>query len=82
MRRGDSGNPFRKRIPAVRLSADQADRQGRVSRLALDTLGPADAIAFLNAHDDGLGGRPLDLAIASTDGFAAVERALALRRPT
>jgi uncharacterized protein (DUF2384 family) len=73
---------FRKRVSAPRLAPDQAARQGRVSRLAFETLRRPDAvIAFLNTHDDALGGRPIDLAVASEDGLLSVERALAALPP-
>lgn len=68
---------FAKGFNTARLSPDEAARQGRVSRLAVDALGQSDAvIAFLNAHDEALGGRPIDLAVKSAEGLAAVERAL------
>lgn len=72
---------FRKRIDGPRLSPEQADRQGRISHLAFITLGQAAAITFLNGSDPQLGGRPLDIAITSLDGFKAVEAAL-LARPS
>ncbi len=69
---------FRKPATTPRLAPDQAKRQGLVSRLAFETLRePAAVIAFLNTHDDTLGGRPIDLAIASENGLLSVERALA-----
>lgn len=69
---------FARRFNAPRLSPEQAERQGRVTRLALDIFGKSEtAIAFLNAHHDSLGGRPLDLALASADGLQAVENLLA-----
>jgi hypothetical protein len=58
------------------LSQAQADRQGRISRLAFTALGGPDAIAFLNAEHATLGARPLDLAIASDEGYTAVAEAL------
>jgi len=70
------GNPFRRRPSGPTLSAAAADRQGRILQLAIKALGASEAMAFLNAQHDGLGARPLDLAIASADGFAAVEAAL------
>jgi uncharacterized protein (DUF2384 family) len=71
---------FRKRATAPRMAPDQARRQGRVSRVAFETLGRSDAvIAFLNTHDDALGGRPIDLAVASEEGLLRVEHALAAR---
>lgn len=51
-------------------------RQGRVLQRAIERLGATDAMAFLNNQDDELGGRPLDLAIASNDGLNAVEKRL------
>jgi hypothetical protein len=71
---------FRKRPSGPHLSRDQAERQGKVSSQAFLALGQADAIAFLNTHDDGLGGRPIDLAVNSAEGLAAVERALQDRK--
>lgn len=70
--------PFAKRFDAPRLTPEQAERQGRASRLAIDVLRKPEAvIAFLNTHDDAIGGRPIDIAIASAEGLLAVERLLA-----
>lgn len=59
------------------LDGDETKRRGLIVRLASE-LHPssAEALAFLNTHHDGLGGRPLDIATASEDGFAAVEATL------
>ncbi|HEX7874029.1 MAG TPA: antitoxin Xre/MbcA/ParS toxin-binding domain-containing protein [Sphingobium sp.] len=62
-----------------RLSPEQAQRQSHVVRTAFLALDQARAIAFLNDHDEALGGRPLDLALESAEGLAAVERALKAR---
>ncbi len=71
---------FRRKFTTVRLTPEQADRQGRIATAAFRLFGERDAaMAFLNGHDDALGGRPLDLAIASADGMAAVEAAMAAR---
>ncbi|WP_066795643.1 antitoxin Xre/MbcA/ParS toxin-binding domain-containing protein [Sphingomonas soli] len=71
---------FRKRFDTVRLSPEAATRQGRVATSAFLALKGRDAmIAFLNTHDDSLGGRPIDLAVESDAGLAAVEQALAAR---
>jgi len=68
---------FYKRVAVPRLEPDQLERQGRISRLAFEALGePAEAITFLNTHHATLGGRPIDLAIASPEGLLDVERAL------
>ncbi|NYT42824.1 DUF2384 domain-containing protein [Sphingomonas sp. R-74633] len=71
---------FRKKYSEVRLSPESAERQGRIARIAFEALGREGATAFLNEQDDALGGRPLDLAIASAEGLAAVEKAIAARR--
>lgn len=64
----------------VPLASDVAARQGRAASLAFAAFGERDAVmAFLNTHDDTLGGRPIDLAIASPEGLAAVEAALLAR---
>jgi hypothetical protein len=84
----DGGEPQRKpankrfqsRLAKPRLSAEQAARQGRAARLAWESFAePGAAIAFLNGHDDALGGRPIDLAVASATGLQAVEAAIAAR---
>jgi uncharacterized protein (DUF2384 family) len=67
---------FRK-ASAPRLSPSEARRQGEISRLAFLLLGRERAIAFLNGDHPGLGGRPLDLAVASDEGCAGVEAELA-----
>lgn len=72
------GAMFTKRPTKVPLPADAAARQGRLATLAWTALGDGEkARAFLNTHDDALGGRPIDLAIAGDDGLAAVEAAIA-----
>ncbi|RYE02006.1 MAG: DUF2384 domain-containing protein [Sphingomonadales bacterium] len=71
---------FRKRFDTVRLSPEAAARQGKVATAAFLALKDRDAmVAFLNTHDDALGGRPIDLAVESDAGLAAVEQALARR---
>ena len=68
---------FRPRQSGPRLAADAAERQGRIVRQAWVSFGGRDgAIAFLNAHHEALGGRPVELAVASEAGCAAVERAI------
>lgn len=69
--------PFRKRPNTPQLSAEAAARQGRVARIAWEKLPAGAAVEFLNAHHEGLGGRPIDLAIASDAGLSAVEGAIA-----
>ncbi|MCD2325336.1 DUF2384 domain-containing protein [Sphingomonas sp. IC-56] len=72
--------PFRKRFTENRLSPESAERQGRITMLAWEKLGGTDAAReFLNSFDETLGGRPLDLAVASTEGLRAVENAIAER---
>jgi len=71
---------FRRKYTTVRLTPDQASRQGQVATSAFRRFGGRDAaMAFLNDHDEALGGRPLDLAIASVEGLARVEAAMAER---
>jgi len=72
--------PFRKQFNTVRLDPQSAERQGRAARLAFEALGREAATSFLNGHDAALGGRPLDLAVASAEGLAAVEQAIAARK--
>ena len=69
---------FKKRFDRPRLSYEEAARQGRAARLACERMPQLGAaVAFLNSHDDALGGRPIDLAIASAGGLRAVEAAIA-----
>ncbi len=59
------------------LSADAARRQGEVTHLAFLALGGRDAaVEFLNLSDPALGGRPLDIAVASAEGAAKVAQAI------
>lgn len=70
--------PFRKRFDGPRLTPEEAERQGRVTRLAFETLRDSGrVVTFLNSEDAILGGRPIDLAVASAEGLASVERAIA-----
>ncbi|RYD44029.1 MAG: hypothetical protein EOP63_07350 [Sphingomonadales bacterium] len=63
-----------KRTP---LPRDDAQRQGDISQLAFLTMGGRDpAIAFLNAENAELGGRPLALATASAEGYEQVATAI------
>jgi uncharacterized protein (DUF2384 family) len=69
---------FRKRWTGPVLSRDEGVRQGRAVRAAHAALGDIDAVrAFLNDHHQGLAARPIDLAVASDDGLARVEAAIA-----
>ncbi|WP_294321044.1 hypothetical protein [uncultured Sphingomonas sp.] len=71
---------FRRKYTTVRLTPEQATRQGQVATSAFRHFGERDAaMAFLNAHDESLGGRPLDLAIASPEGLTLVEAAMVAR---
>lgn len=74
-----TGRPFR-RANTARLTPEAAARQGAVTRLALDVLGKDEAIAYLNLISARLGGRPLDLATASTDGLRQIQQDLAAIR--
>jgi uncharacterized protein (DUF2384 family) len=66
---------FNKNRP--KLPKDEARRQGNIATLAFLLLGGRDrAMAFLNTADEGLGARPIDLAIGSDEGYARVEQAI------
>jgi len=68
---------FRKARTAPRLAPDAQVRQGRAVRAAQAALGTTDAVRdFLNGDNPGLGGRPLDLAVASEAGLLKVEAAI------
>ncbi|NML04972.1 hypothetical protein [Sphingomonas sp. G-3-2-10] len=68
---------FRRRFDGVRLAPDAAARQGKAATLAWERFRDnAAVIAYLNTHDDALGGRPIDLAVASEEGLLAVKQDL------
>ena len=71
-------DPFRRRRrQGPVLTRDEGRRQGGAVRAA-QTLGDVEAVrAFLNTPNEALGGRPLDLAVASDAGLAAVVAAIA-----
>jgi hypothetical protein len=65
------------RSAQVRLTPDEAARQGTAARLAWSAFQDKDrVVAFLNGHDEALGGRPIDLAVASDAGLAVVTDAI------
>jgi uncharacterized protein (DUF2384 family) len=71
-------NMFRKNRGGPVLSRDEGARQGRAVRAAQAALGDVEAVrAFLNCHHPALDARPIDLAVASEDGLARVEAAIA-----
>jgi len=67
---------FVKRFGELRLSPDEAKRQGLIVQLAHGLLGRDEAILFLNTKNETLGARPLDIAISGEAGFSIVETAL------
>ncbi len=72
--------PFRNKYGTPRLSPEAAARQGRAARLAFEKMPEAGAaVAFLNTHDEAMGGRPIDLAVESAAGLLTVEQAIASR---
>lgn len=72
-----SAPSFRKSRKAPSLSREASVRQGKVVQLAQAALGSVEAVrAFLNTHHEALGGRPIDIAVESDAGLAAVEAAL------
>lgn len=73
---------FRRHSDKPRLAPEAVARQGRVATLVWERLRDnAAVLEFLNAHDDGLGGRPIDLAIAGDDGIRAVIARLDVLHP-
>lgn len=84
----ESGKPrpfaFRAGPRKEPLPREKAKRQGDITSLAFLHLGGRDgAMAFLNNIDADLGGRPLDIAMASEDGAQRVREAiLRLASPT
>jgi hypothetical protein len=72
-----SSRTFR-RSASSRSTPEQLRRQDSVVRLAWRSLGASDpVIAFLNTHNEHLGGQPLYLALDSDAGLLRVERLLA-----
>ena len=68
---------FSKRRSGPVLSRDEAQRQGQAVRSAAAALPDMDSVRlFLNSPHEGLGGRPIDLALASAAGLEAVETAI------
>ena len=68
---------FRRANLTARLTHTEQVRQGRVVKAAQAALVTTEAVrSFLNTHHDALGGRPLDLAVASEAGLLAVEQAI------
>jgi uncharacterized protein (DUF2384 family) len=66
-----AGKRFSRFKPA--MPREQAARQGVIAGAAWSVFQDRDAVmAFLNTHRDDLGGRPLDIAIASDDGLRLV----------
>lgn len=65
---------FRRKAPAKPPTPDQLRRQDAVLRCAWTSLGQsAPVIAFLNTHNEHLGGQPLRLAVESDEGLLRVE---------
>lgn len=71
---------FGKRNDQPKLSPAEAERQGSAVRIAIERLGSTAALDFLNGFDPALEGRPIDLAVGSDDGLAAVHALLAARQ--
>lgn len=63
---------FRKSLARSSLPRESLARQYAVTASAVRLLGRETAIAFLNADNANLGGRPLDLAVSSTEGAERV----------
>ncbi|MEH3123062.1 MAG: hypothetical protein PGN16_13980 [Sphingomonas phyllosphaerae] len=69
------------RTARVRYDPDRAERQSRVTRLAIERLGASAALPFLNADHDGLGATPLHLAGDSVEACARVEAVIRAMGP-
>jgi hypothetical protein len=70
---------FKNRRSGPVLSPDEFARQGHAVRAATAAFTDSGAVrGFLNSHHSGLGGRPLDLAVASAAGLAAVQTAICI----
>ncbi len=61
------------RAARVRYDPERAERQSKVTRLAIERLGASAALPFLNADHEGLGATPLHLAGDSVEACARVE---------
>ena len=73
-----AGKRFTRFKPA--MPREEAARQGVIAGAAWSVFQDRDAVmTFLNTHRDDLGGRPLDIAIASDDGLRTVRDLLATR---
>jgi hypothetical protein len=69
---------FRKSTPSTRPTPEQLRRQDSVLQCAWRSLGASGpVIAFLNTHNERLGGQPLHLALGSDEGLLRVEGLLA-----
>lgn len=67
---------FRKKFDTPKLPPEALRRQGLVTTRAFLALGRDEALTFLNDHDAGCGGRPLDIATASEEGMVRVDQAI------
>lgn len=65
-----------------RLTEESARRQSDITRLAMQVLGREAAIEFMNDISASLGGRPIDLAVASEDGLALAKAELERMKST
>ena len=66
-----------KKSSLPRLTREEMIRQGRIVDVAQAALADLASVrAFLNTHHDGLGGRPIDVGVASDAGLAAAEAAI------
>ena len=65
------------RSARVRYDPARAERQSRVTRLAIERIGALAALPFLNADHAELGARPLDMAGDSSEACDRVEAVIA-----
>lgn len=68
---------FRRKVPSTLPTPEQLRRQDALLRSAWRSLGESGrVIAFLNSHNEPLGGQPLFVALESDEGLLRVERLL------
>lgn len=65
------------RAARIRFDPDRAERQSRVTRLAIERLGAVAALPFLNAVHPTLGAPPIDVAGQGAEPCARVEAVIA-----
>lgn len=69
---------FRRSVTPIRPTPEQLRRQDSILQCAWRSLGTSTpVIAFLNTHNEQLGGQPLHVALESDEGLVRVQGLLA-----